>query len=34
MSWSSVVTRVEHEEVKLGHKMEPVDGGGPHGHFI
>jgi hypothetical protein len=34
VSWSSVVTRVEHGEVKLGRKMEPVEGGGPHGCFI
>jgi hypothetical protein len=33
-SWSSVVTQVEHGEVKLGRKMEPVEGGGPHGCFI
>jgi hypothetical protein len=33
-SWSSVVTRVEHEEVKLGRKMEPVEGRGPDGHFV
>jgi hypothetical protein len=23
-----------HEKVKLGHKMEPVEGRGPHGCFI
>jgi hypothetical protein len=32
--WSSVAKRVEHGEAKLGRKMEPVEGGGPHGHFI
>jgi hypothetical protein len=32
--WSSVAALVEHGEPKLGCKMEPVEGGGPHGHFI
>jgi hypothetical protein len=32
--WSSVVARVEPEEMKLGRKMEPVEGGGPHGRFL
>jgi hypothetical protein len=33
-NWSLVVTRVEHGEVKLGSKIELVEGGGPHGCFI
>jgi hypothetical protein len=31
---SSVCGDLKHEEAKLGHKMELVEVGGPHGHFI
>jgi hypothetical protein len=30
----SVCGDLKHEEAKLGHKMELVEVGGPHGHFI
>jgi hypothetical protein len=31
---SSMRGDLKHGEVELGHKMEPVEGGGHHGRFI